>query len=682
LFSGIKTKRCVYCQQLSPADADFCQHCLRPFEATDPLFKIHNLSRSSTTPAASHQAGHYPGLHPEDQPYQSNLMEAQQKPPQAFQEKDLPEEAMALDEEDVTDVVPLTPPSLPLPSKSRKRLQPARVLSLALIAFCMMLLIVGSLLAYMFIDKRGGPPLNLTATPDHLYVGDSFLLVGHNFGAADVVKFTSDTNEPLLASDGQPLQIQADGNGVFKVVVVAPASWIVGAHRVFATDVSQQVSTSTTITVLPQLNDPPGFQIANTSLDLGTDRPGVLTHKPFTLSNSGGGSVNWTSKSDQPWLTAQPDHGTFKTMTSITLQVDRSNLDMPGYTGHLTFQQPGSTNPPQVLTVTMQVDKNAPGISGLLISTDALSYSAGLGHNPFDQTITLQNVSDQPLDWSSKVVTENSVSWIAVVPDRGHLEPHASTVVTVQVQSQQLPVGNYQGTLIINGRTTQPLRVTLAVVTAANLQVPSSLTLVATAGQSTMTQTLTIQNAGGQPINWQLNVGTQNGGSWLSAAPQTGHLDLGAQSVVTVLLDARNLKSGSYQGALTFGFGDAIRTCTIFLTVIPSTLPSIALNHASLSFTTMQGSNPAPQSFTLTNSGGTTLDWRISSSQSDQAKQPALVVVPMSGSLEPGKSATILVTPSVDQLPAELLGMTLMVTDARGEPGVQSQQVNVSVLIR
>src|SRR5436305_11326008 len=77
------TRRCLRCHKLLRADAHRCSLCGYVFLQA-PLrrsSKATNGSRGSTTasfpsnpPASPHRAGHYSGLHPEDQPYQSSFM--------------------------------------------------------------------------------------------------------------------------------------------------------------------------------------------------------------------------------------------------------------------------------------------------------------------------------------------------------------------------------------------------------------------------------------------------------------------------------------------------------------------------------------------------------------------------------------------------------------------------------
>src|SRR5712692_7855741 len=87
---GIDTKRCQHCQKLLRADAPRCSLCGYVFSpeapdkrtggATNGSHRTVTLTMPSNPPASPHRAGHYSGLHPEDQPYQSSFMPVQRPP--------------------------------------------------------------------------------------------------------------------------------------------------------------------------------------------------------------------------------------------------------------------------------------------------------------------------------------------------------------------------------------------------------------------------------------------------------------------------------------------------------------------------------------------------------------------------------------------------------------------------
>src|SRR5713101_2629907 len=90
----METKRCLYCHKLQRADAQVCSRCGHMFLSKMPETRSRDLSRPSIPPASPHRAGHYSGLHPEDQPYQSSMMSVQRPPerhaaPEARQEPEI-----------------------------------------------------------------------------------------------------------------------------------------------------------------------------------------------------------------------------------------------------------------------------------------------------------------------------------------------------------------------------------------------------------------------------------------------------------------------------------------------------------------------------------------------------------------------------------------------------------------
>src|ERR1700686_466407 len=89
----METKRCQRCHKLLRIDAQMCSRCgghaflqgthARGKQAgsltSNEMVSIHSNrlpSPPSSPPPSPHRAGHYSGLHPEDQPYQSSFLPA------------------------------------------------------------------------------------------------------------------------------------------------------------------------------------------------------------------------------------------------------------------------------------------------------------------------------------------------------------------------------------------------------------------------------------------------------------------------------------------------------------------------------------------------------------------------------------------------------------------------------
>ncbi len=726
-------------------EAEVCSRCGHSFTPTGRMRPLNGLRRSrpSIPPASPHRAGHYSGLHPEDQPYQSSVMAVQHAPVRkseqwrrAEQEEDsviLPAVETVETVEDVQELngyesasgfaatqgthpfmadVPLqqadtheratrgqpyrvptrmTPPPAPNVASPSIPLAPRRsfpkkpgpqksLVPIILTISCLLLLVVGSLFVYTLIAAKPQPSVanhDLTATPNSLRVTDTFTLSGRGFGANDLIKFTHDPNDNVLDGNGKPLQVPADDIGTFSVRIVVPADWKPGQHRLYAIDEGQQFSDSVVITILQASSAPPHLQLSDISVDLGANAPGAVSNRNITLTNTGGGQLSWQASSDKPWLTISPNNGTFSGSALAVVTVNRGTLAPMTYTGHILFRQQGSSNQPLRLTAMMKVNPTPVSLS---VSPVSLTYSGTTTQNPAAQTIVIQNSSGQQINWTSAVVTGDGAPWLSISPNSGYLPANSSAILTVSVQSQHLAVGSYQGTINFTGGANPQVSVALSVVAIGNNLVasPPSLNFTTTTGQNPAGQTITIQNSGGHPLDWSVSATTTDGANWLSATPGIGHLELGAQANVTINVNAVALKPNAYQGMLTFTYGTLTKQVAVALTVSPPPAAAISLAPSTLNFSTIKGTNPASQTFTITNTGNATLNWTITEDQNGTNFFP---VTPSSGSLAPGKSAIITVNPNVTGASAGMLTAIITVLDSDTGTTVQSQKVSVNIAV-
>ncbi len=652
-----------------------------------------SMHKGSIPPASPHRVGHYSGLHPEDQPYQSMIMAAQPvlehvraaKPDSLAQSKRMLSVVEDVDSplEDEQDSLVVVPLRSPFPVRAyapeRKELRkPERFVSVALTISFLFFLIASSLLTYIFMHRK---PLAekqvLSVVPNQLRVNDTFILSGSGFGPNDLISFTHDKhNEPMLDSNGKSLQTHADDRGTFSVKIAVLSTWEVGQHAIFAIDIGreQSISVMATITVEQSSSAPPLLELVRQVLDMGLDVPGVVSQKTLTLINAGGRQVVWQASSDQPWLTVAPNNGSFGGSAVVQVIVNRGTLASQEYEGHVAFRQQGSSDPPLTLMVTMGV-KEAPPAS-LTVSPVALTYVGTVTQDPGDQLITLQNSGGQGIDWSSSI--GNSAAWLSVSPAHDHLAAHGSETVAVSVHAQQMAVGSYEGTINLSGGANPQVTVNLTVIAPGNLIAsPPSLTFAAS-GQSALSQALTIQNSGGEPVDWTVSAVTADGANWLNPAPSSGHLEASQSATITVGVNAATLNPHAYQGTLTFRHGGVTTQVTVALTVSIPPAAAISLGQSTLSFTTIKGANPTAQQFTITNSGNATLNWGVAEDQNGKTFVP---VSPTSGSLAPTKSTVITISPSVSQANRGTLNATISIFDSDAGTKVVDQKVNVSIVV-
>ena len=293
------TKRCAYCHKLQRADAQVCSRCGYVFLQKKPRPFLAEVTRPSLLPASPHRVGHYSGLHPEDQPYQSSKIMAQRPSPVDVEERPgaqrpqhEPEQIILPTVEklvmpakvvkpvrparmekrvnsDISDIeVRATQPASYTQAAGRLPSQPQSLLSSAfhirnpflseraipfiLTVSCIIFLLASSILAFSLIDGRasfGSPTLATSSTIVHIH--DVFLLKGSGFGANDLLTFTHDYNETVFDANNMPLETHTDSSGTFSIEINVPPHWVSGQHQIHVTDEAQQTSVTATITVQP-----------------------------------------------------------------------------------------------------------------------------------------------------------------------------------------------------------------------------------------------------------------------------------------------------------------------------------------------------------------------------------------------------------------------------------------------
>lgn len=689
------TKRCTYCHKLVRADAHTCSRCGHTFVQKKARPTRRLWTRPSIPPASPHRAGHYSGLHPEDQPYQSSLIAIPRSPNEDLAEEEAGEwhhlqqepEHILLPSANAQRRVELYHHFAPTvyvnhvaaPPRRRRGFVLSRgVIPVLLALSCVLFLLASGIITFVLLAKR--PTLaspTLTASPGELRTGDTCQLAGTGFDANSLMLITYNRDQRILDGNGKPLEAHSDAQGAFSLLWQIPDRWSPGSYTIYANDEARKLSIPTTIVVRPDAlaGIAPSLQLSTPSLDLGGGAPGTTSRQLMTLRNSGGGEVFWQASSDASWLTISPNSGTFSGNQYVAVIANRSTLKAQNYLGHIDFKQKGSTTAQQ-LAITMKV---TPAPAAFSASAAALTFAATTNRNPDDQTIVVQNSGGQALTWSSTTSTGNGVSWLSITPQAGRLDPGRSAVVTVHAQSTLLAVGSYQGAIdFVSGTHTQ-VTISLSVIAPGNLVAsPPELNFSTTAAQSPASKSIVLQNTGGMTLNWMLSSVVDNG-NWLSATPMAGSLNAGEQATITVTIDGTALKAGSYQGQLSFNSDGITRQVTVALTMTSAPSASITVQTSALNFTTTSGTNPAAQTFSITNTGNAVLDWAETEDGNGSTFAP---VSPTHGSLASGASAKLTVSPTVTGSSAGTLQTIITIFDSDVGSSVPSQRVSVTITIQ
>lgn len=214
-------------------------------------------------------------------------------------------------------------------------------------------------------------------------------------------------------------------------------------------------------------------------------------NQTISITNTGGGTLNWTATDNASWLSVSPASGTAP--STLTASVDITGLAAGTYNGTITISATGATNSPLNVPVTLTV--NASGGTELIVNggfetssspwvgsgTGAL-YVAN-GNYPHGGTgyIYLGNANSVTGQWYQQITIPSGTSpslnfWLNVTS--------SETTTTTQYDRLFVEVRNTSGTLLTTLATFSNLNKT----TAGNYTLRGAYGLSAYAGQTVRIQ--------------------------------------------------------------------------------------------------------------------------------------------------------------------------------------------------
>jgi hypothetical protein len=214
------------------------------------------------------------------------------------------------------------------------------------------------------------------------------------------------------------------------------------------------------------------------------------------------------------------------------------------------------------------------------------------------------------------VTWADSINWlVAIAPGITQtIQPGLSGTFALTASFANLTAGSYTGTATISGGgVTKQVPVTLTLTAATSTPAiglnTTSLGFAGTVGGTNpSTQTIAVSNIGGGTLTWTAS----STASWLTLSPLSGT----NTGTITANVNQAGLLAGSYTAMISVtATGATAKTIPVTLTLTASTTSTtIGLTPTTLAFAgTVGGTNPAAKPFTITNSGGGTLSWTLSS---------------------------------------------------------------------
>ena len=193
---------------------------------------------------------------------------------------------------------------------------------------------------------------------------------------------------------------------------------------------------------------PPALSVSPTSFGFSATAGGSSpASKTLTVSNTGGGTLNFTASDDQPWLTVSPTSGAAP--KDLTVAVDTSGLAAGTYTATITIDGGGVSGSPRTIPVTLTLNPPSPPV--LAITPSSLTFAATVGGAaPPTQAVTVSNTGGGTLTFTAS----KDQPWLSVSPASGS----APGTVNVGVDPTGLAAGTYTGTATITaaGATGSP----------------------------------------------------------------------------------------------------------------------------------------------------------------------------------------------------------------------------------
>jgi hypothetical protein len=395
-----------------------------------------------------------------------------------------------------------------------------------------------------------------------------------------------------------------------------------------------------------------------------TGNDGGLGPEPqvVTIGDPGVQPLSWVASTDVPWLSLSAHGGTLQpgNTTQVITSVDTRTL-LPGvYTASINISTRAFgtvLHSSQSIDVTVTVTPYC----DLMFSSGVLSFTAAyLQSDPPAKSVSVTSSLScpAPLDWT---VTSNA-NWLTVSNWSGT----TPSSLFVSVHLNGLAPGSYSGELTFaSSAGMQKLLVSFILGQPGTpvLSVGSSSLVFDTAvgAQSPPRQAIHLTNSGVRSLLWYANAVTQEGGTWLSISPASGGLAAYQSRTLSVAINPTGLPVGTYYGTVVITAVDKITQQVIGppqrVAIMLNVGPACTLQAPSTSmmqFSTVQGTNPAAQTFNVSVTGTCFGNVTVTPVATMVTDSGWLAVSPGSATIESGQSATFTVQVNSASLKAGL----------------------------
>lgn len=377
-----------------------------------------------------------------------------------------------------------------------------------------------------------------------------------------------------------------------------------------------------------------------------------LTQDLFTVSNGGGGTLNWTISTDDPWISFSSVAGSAMSTTpsEVMITVDPSGFANQQVNGSfLVITNAGTVEVPVSLTVGSLTTDPA-----LEVNPTGLSY----GNVDVSRSFVVRNTGGGSFDYA----IASDQPWVtAINPAAGTITNQQQTV-TATIDRTGLAPGTHTAELTVDAGPAGTATVTLTVLVGANPPVLTVSPLALDFGSIQTNLTFNVQNTGGGTLNWTATEAEP----WLTLTPANGATSSGGTTTVTATVNRAGLAADTFTADITVSDGTATATVEVTMTVGDTQL---IVTPTTLNF----GTGFTTRIVSITNGGVGTVNWTIPA-----PAEPWLTISPLAGSAATGEVDVVLVEIDRSLLPAGTISTTFNVNSNAGNIPVT---VNAVVLI-
>jgi len=319
---------------------------------------------------------------------------------------------------------------------------------------------------------------------------------------------------------------------------------------------------------------PPQLQIVRDLRAFGSTE----TTQSVTIQNAGGGSLGIGSVTcEASWCSAGGVPGTLGggMSGSIPITVNPALL-----TGGFFRTQVDIVTSAGKGSVPVTVLVSAASTMTLAPAGSQFTMQAGGAPGNPSGSFLVSVTNAAPINWTATVLP--GAPWLTLSTVSGSASSASPGTVGFAIDpvaSAALAPGVYYGLIQVSSAAivNSPLdfEVVLSVSPATTPLVPdpepAGLLFITSVGGTVPPQTVTVYSGSTAPSGFQVSATTTDGGSWLSASPETGSASSGSPGTTTVTVDTSSLKQGVYTGGVSYGFSaTAVRVVSVTVIVAPA----------------------------------------------------------------------------------------------------------------